>query len=64
MHRKMKRVINSLHKEAKAISAANRKCIICQGDAEYCMRGMENNTYCRDCALEYFKFLNYLEKLA
>lgn len=42
---------------------ANRKCMICGEPADYCMRGIPNNLYCRDCALEYFKFLNYLEKL-
>ncbi len=41
----------------------SKKCIICNDPAEFCMRGIPNNVYCRDCALEYFKFLNYLEKL-
>lgn len=41
----------------------SKRCIICDGEAEYCMRGIPNNTYCRECALEYFKFLNYLERL-
>lgn len=38
-------------------------CIICGKKAEYCMRGLPKNTYCRECAEAYFKFLNYLDKL-
>ena len=41
----------------------SKKCMICGDPAEFCMRGIPHNLYCRECALEYFKFLNYLEKL-
>lgn len=39
------------------------ECIVCGKKAEYCMRGIPKNTYCRKCAEAYFKFLNYLDKL-
>ncbi|MBD3209590.1 hypothetical protein GF367_04215 [Candidatus Woesearchaeota archaeon] len=40
-----------------------KKCIVCGKEATHCMRGLPNNTYCKQCAQEHFKFLNYLEKL-
>ena len=39
------------------------KCVSCGKKAEYCMRGIPDNTYCRACAEAYFKFLNYLDKI-
>jgi uncharacterized Fe-S cluster-containing protein len=39
-----------------------RKCIICDKPAEYCVKGLPNTCYCRECALKQFKQLNYLEK--
>jgi len=56
-------VIKKVKKEEKVIVKNNRKCIVCGETAEYCMRGIPTSTYCRDCAEEYFKFLNYLDKL-
>jgi len=55
-------------KEGKKFSESdnntnNPVCIICGAKAEYCMRGIPKNTYCRKCAEAYFKFLNYLDKL-
>jgi hypothetical protein len=38
-------------------------CIICGAKAEFCMRGLPNNTYCRECAESYFKLLDYLDHL-
>ena len=52
--------------EANSDSDKDKKsgeCIICGKKAEYCMRGLPKNSYCRKCAEAYFKFLNYLDKL-
>ena len=60
----------SVKREVKKAAAKLKKdslkksCIICGKKAEYCMRGIHNNTYCKKCAVSYFKFLNYLEKLS
>ncbi len=40
-----------------------KNCVVCGKNASHCMRGIPQNTYCKDCAQEHFKFLNYLEKL-
>jgi hypothetical protein len=40
-----------------------KRCLICGENAEYCMRGIPGNAYCRGCAQDYFKLLSYLEKL-
>lgn len=55
-----KRDIEHVRKEEQAIP---RSCIVCGAEASHCMRGIPKNTYCKDCALDYFKFLNYLERL-
>ena len=39
----------------------NKKCTICQKPAEYFIKGTEDG-YCKDCALDYFADLSYLEK--
>jgi hypothetical protein len=39
------------------------QCIVCKEKAEFCMRGLPKNTYCRDCAEAYFGLLEYLDKL-
>lgn len=59
----MKRMVDAVKKEEETITKTKRTCIICGKSAEYCMRGIEKNAYCKDCALDYFKFLNYLEKM-
>lgn len=38
-------------------------CIVCGAKAEFCMRGLPKNTYCRECAEAYFGLLEYLDKL-
>ena len=38
-------------------------CIVCGAKAEFCMRGIPKNTYCRGCAEAYFGLLDYLDKL-
>jgi hypothetical protein len=55
-------IIRAVKKEEKRLTK-KKKCIACNEEAEFCMRGLPENIYCRDCAQEYFKFLNYLEKL-
>lgn len=49
--------------EKEEREAAPKKCIICDAPATHCMRGLPNNTYCKQCAKDYFKFLSYLERL-
>ena len=41
----------------------NPSCIICGAKAEFCMRGLPKNTYCRKCAEAYFGLLEYLDQL-
>ena len=41
----------------------SRKCILCANPAEYCVKGLLNTCYCRECALKQFKQLNNLQKL-
>lgn len=56
-----------IRKEVKDEEQKNRQqaktCMVCGKKAEYCMRGIPKNTYCKECALDYFKFLHYLESL-
>ncbi|MBU0471035.1 MAG: hypothetical protein KKF65_00295 [Nanoarchaeota archaeon] len=40
-----------------------KSCVVCNKKAELCMRGLPENTYCKECAKQYFKLLSYLEKL-
>ncbi len=40
----------------------NPSCIICSAKAEFCMRGLPKNTYCRECAEAYFGLLEYLDQ--
>jgi len=44
-------------------SQSNHTCIVCGLEAEFCMRGIPENTYCKKCAKDYFKLLSYLDKL-
>jgi hypothetical protein len=48
---------------ALATPKKNPKCIVCGAKAEFCMRGIPKNTYCKDCAESYFGLLEYLDKL-
>ncbi len=57
--REIKKTEKKQHKKKKE----QKKCIICGKKAEYKVKGMPNNTYCKECAKENFKFLNYLEKI-
>jgi hypothetical protein len=41
----------------------NSSCIVCGAKAEFCMRGLPKNTYCRECAEAYFGLLEYLDQL-
>ena len=41
-----------------------KKCIICEEEeAEYCVKGMPNQCYCKECASEQFHDLASLQKL-
>ncbi|MBC8501271.1 MAG: hypothetical protein H8D38_05925 [DPANN group archaeon] len=48
-------------KEEKKLK--QKTCVVCKGPAVFCMRGLPENTYCKDCAKDYFKLLGYLDKL-
>lgn len=61
-----KEIIEEVKQEAKAKQReleSTKSCIVCGKVATHCMRGLPNNTYCKDCAKDHFKFLNYLERL-
>ena len=58
----VKRKVRKAEKEF-TIELSNKKCLVCGEIAEYCMRGLPNNAYCKECAQNYFKLLSYLEKL-
>jgi len=49
--------------EVNDILKKDSKCVMCNRAAEYCMRGLPENTYCKTCAKDYFKLLSYLDKL-
>jgi hypothetical protein len=49
--------------ESSPAPGKNPVCIVCGLKAEFCMRGLPKNTYCRDCAEAYFELLDYLDKL-
>jgi hypothetical protein len=53
----------SIVKEVTKGLVQKKKCIVCAKPAEFCMRGVPENTYCRECAKDYFKLLSYLEKM-
>lgn len=61
--------LTSEKKEKQPIKPSSDKdkkssdCIACGKKAEFCMRGLPKNCYCKACAEAYFKFLNYLDKL-
>ena len=39
------------------------KCVICSVQAEYCVRGVPEDCYCKECAEEFFQSLEDLDKL-
>ncbi|MBN2367727.1 hypothetical protein JXC34_01815 [Candidatus Woesearchaeota archaeon] len=42
-----------------------RKCILCEErEAEYCIKGLIKDCYCKECALEQFSDLGLLEKIS
>ena len=45
------------------LAKAAQTCIVCGESAEFCMRGIPKNTYCRECAENYFELLDYLDRL-
>ncbi|MBC8494906.1 hypothetical protein H8D36_02005 [archaeon] len=53
----------AIKKEEKKLLKERTTCIMCGATAEFCMRGIPSNTYCKDCTKEYFKLLGYLDKL-
>ncbi|MBN1274778.1 hypothetical protein JXA12_00590 [Candidatus Woesearchaeota archaeon] len=60
---RIKEEVREAAAEAEEAAGSGKTCIVCGKEAAYCMRGLPNNTYCKQCAKEHFKFLNYLERL-
>ena len=40
-----------------------KKCVLCDNDAEYFVRSLTNDCYCKDCATSQFGDIDYLEKI-
>ncbi|MFH1073291.1 MAG: hypothetical protein V1743_07730 [Nanoarchaeota archaeon] len=59
----MKSIITKVKTAEKKLSALKKKCIICNAAAHYAVKGQPHQTYCKECALDSFKHLNYLEKI-
>jgi hypothetical protein len=49
--------------KSKLCPKKDANCIICGAKAEFCMRGIPKNTYCRECAEAYFQMIDYLDSL-
>jgi len=41
-----------------------KKCVICDAEAEFFVKGIPNDRYCRECAEENFNDLELLEKVS
>ena len=39
-----------------------KKCIVCDKDAEFCVKG-SSEYYCEECAQEHFADISYLQKV-
>ncbi len=39
-----------------------KKCILCEKEAEYCIKG-SSESYCKECAVEQFHDVDYLQKI-
>jgi|SaaInlLV_10m_DNA_3_1039740.scaffolds.fasta_scaffold39827_2 hypothetical protein len=41
-----------------------QECIICENNnANYCIKGMDNYSYCKECALQQFSDVSLLQRL-
>jgi hypothetical protein len=62
-----KEIIKELQEhEKKALQIKNisgKKCIICGAEASHHIKGIPQDSYCKECGKEHFKYLNYLEKI-
>ncbi|MGV8150686.1 MAG: hypothetical protein ACP5NV_03090 [Candidatus Woesearchaeota archaeon] len=56
--REVKKELTKIKKETQK----DKKCTICQGVAKYFLKGT-NHSYCKNCALENFSDLEYLQKI-
>ena len=56
--------MESLKQEIQeTISTKPKKCILCEEKvAQYHIKGRPKDCYCKECALEHFSSLDYLEK--
>lgn len=62
----MSSILREIKKEEKKaeVSKNGKVCTLCEeAPAEFCVKGMSNLCYCRECAQEEFGSIDYLEKL-
>ncbi len=56
--------MDSLISEVKNSTLSKKVCFVCEkNEAKFCIKGVPNNCYCKDCAKEQFSDLSLLEKL-
>jgi hypothetical protein len=48
--------------DTKSIKPKAGNCVICSEPAKFCIRGLRENSYCRDCAEDLFQ-LEDLDRL-
>ncbi|MAG38724.1 hypothetical protein CMO90_01420 [Candidatus Woesearchaeota archaeon] len=59
----IKKKVKKAENELKKGRVKEKICVVCGKTAQYCMRGLPENKYCKECAKDYFKLLGYLDKL-
>ncbi|MBN1503384.1 hypothetical protein JW930_07630 [Candidatus Woesearchaeota archaeon] len=56
--------MNSIISELTTSLKLDKNCIMCEHNkGEFCIKGSPNIRYCKQCALEKFSSLDYLEKI-
>jgi len=56
--------MDSIVSAVKKVFGKNRRCIVCEERmAEFCVKGVKNTCYCKECAQEQFGDLGLLEEL-
>ena len=40
-----------------------KKCVVCDAEPEFCVKGIPHDAYCRECAEEHFSDLGLLERI-
>lgn len=60
----MDSIIDDVKSAAASKPAKKSLCIICEEKhAEFCIRGLPRDCYCRECAIEQFGDVDVLERL-